>query len=58
MPKIDIESVPEHKGSGYPHPFHLKAGERVRQRLGDTGGLLSAIGTAMKMSLSGCCRDK
>jgi uncharacterized cupin superfamily protein len=39
MPKIDIESVPEHKGSGYPDPFHLKAGERVRQRLGDAGGL-------------------
>jgi uncharacterized cupin superfamily protein len=39
MPKIDIESVPEHKGSGYPNPFHLKAGERVRQRLADAGSL-------------------
>ncbi|HEY3638626.1 MAG TPA: cupin domain-containing protein [Rhizomicrobium sp.] len=39
MPKIDISSVPEHKGSGYPHPFHLKAGERIRQRLGDAGAL-------------------
>jgi uncharacterized cupin superfamily protein len=39
MPKIDIKSVPERKGSSYPAPFHLKAGERIRQRLGDAGGL-------------------
>lgn len=39
MPKIDIRAVPERKGSGYPAPFHLKAGERVRQALGDAGGL-------------------
>jgi uncharacterized cupin superfamily protein len=39
MPKIDIKSVPERRGSGYPAPFHLKAGERVRQALGDAGGL-------------------
>lgn len=39
MPKIDIQSVPERRGSGYPAPFHLKAAERVRQRLGDAGGL-------------------
>jgi uncharacterized cupin superfamily protein len=39
MPKIDVKSVPERKGSSYPAPFHLKAGERVRQSLGDAGGL-------------------
>lgn len=39
MPKIDITSIPERKGSNYPAPFHLQAGERVRQRLGDFGGL-------------------
>jgi uncharacterized cupin superfamily protein len=39
MPKIDIRAVPERKGSGYPAPFHLKAGDRVRQALGDAGGL-------------------
>ncbi|HEX4080227.1 MAG TPA: cupin domain-containing protein [Rhizomicrobium sp.] len=39
MPKIEIDSVPQRKGSGYPAPFHLKAGERVRRRLGDAGGL-------------------
>ena len=39
MPKIEIGSVAERKGSGYPAPFHLVAGERVRQRLGDAGGL-------------------
>jgi uncharacterized cupin superfamily protein len=39
MTKIDIKTVPEHKGSSYPAPFHLPAAERVRQRLGDAGGL-------------------
>src|SRR5438477_13095714 len=39
MPKIDIASVPQRRGSGYPAPFLLKAGERVRQALGDAGGL-------------------
>ena len=39
MPKIDIASVPERKGSGYPAPHHLIAADRVRQRLGDAAGL-------------------
>ncbi|MGD0866275.1 MAG: cupin domain-containing protein [Rhizomicrobium sp.] len=39
MPKIELASVPRHKGSGYPAPFHAPARERVRQRLGDAGGL-------------------
>lgn len=39
MPKIDIGSVPERNGSGYPAPFHLEAGARVRKALGDAGGL-------------------
>lgn len=39
MPKIEIKNVPERKGSSYPAPFHLKAGERTRQRLGDAGGI-------------------
>lgn len=39
MPKIDIAAVPERKGSGYPPPYHELAKDRVRQRLGDAGGL-------------------
>jgi uncharacterized cupin superfamily protein len=39
MPKIDLKAVPGHKGSGYPAPFHESAAGRVRQRLGDAGGL-------------------
>jgi uncharacterized cupin superfamily protein len=39
MPKLEMGTVPERRGSGYPAPFHLKAGERVRQALGDAGGL-------------------
>lgn len=39
MPKIDVKAVPERKGSGYPVPFHEPCAGRVRQRLGDAGGL-------------------
>jgi uncharacterized cupin superfamily protein len=39
MPKIDVNAVPGQKGSGYPAPFHETAAGRVRQRLGDAGGL-------------------
>ena len=39
MPKIDIEAVPERKGTGYPPQFNAPCAERIRQRLGDAGGL-------------------
>ena len=39
MPKIDIGTAPERKGSDYPPPFDAPCAERVRQRLGDVGGL-------------------
>jgi uncharacterized cupin superfamily protein len=39
MPKIDIASVPKRLGTGYPPEFNGKSVERVRQRLGDAGGL-------------------
>src|SRR3982750_396566 len=39
MPKIDIATVPERKGSGYPPPFDRMSAERIRQRLGNAGGL-------------------
>lgn len=39
MPKIDLKSVPERKGSGYPAPFHEKAVGRIKRALGDAGGL-------------------
>jgi uncharacterized cupin superfamily protein len=39
MPKINVKTVPGQKGSGYPAPYHLAAGERVRQALGDASGL-------------------
>jgi uncharacterized cupin superfamily protein len=39
MPKIDIKSVPERTGSSYPSPHHVKVEDRIRQRLGDAGGL-------------------
>jgi uncharacterized cupin superfamily protein len=39
MPKIDIAAVPERKGTGYPAPFAAPSRDRIRQRLGNAGGL-------------------
>lgn len=39
MPKIDIASAPERKGSGYPAPFHEPCAARDRKQLGDAAGL-------------------
>jgi len=39
MPKIDIAAVPKRKGTGYPPQFNALSAERIRQRLGDAGGL-------------------
>src|SRR5438477_12547351 len=39
MPKIDLAAVPERKGSGDPPPFDAPCADRIRQRLGDAGGL-------------------
>jgi uncharacterized cupin superfamily protein len=39
MPKIDIAAVAGRKGSFYPPPFDTPCAERVRQRLGNAGGL-------------------
>jgi uncharacterized cupin superfamily protein len=39
MPKIDIAAVPERKGTYYPAPFDVSSADRIRQRLGNAGGL-------------------
>ena len=39
MPKLDLKSIPERRGSDYPEPFDKQPANRVRQRLGDAGGL-------------------
>ena len=39
MPKIDPATAPSRKGSGYPAPHDQPVRERLRQRLGDAGGL-------------------
>jgi uncharacterized cupin superfamily protein len=39
MPKLDLSSIATHKGSSYPAPFDREAANRIRQRLGDAGGL-------------------
>jgi uncharacterized cupin superfamily protein len=39
MPKIDVDSVFRRTGSAYPKPFDAVAQDRVRQRLGDAGGI-------------------
>ena len=39
MPRIDVSTVPERKGSGYPAPFAPCAGARIKQALGNAGEL-------------------
>jgi len=39
MPRIDIATTPERRGSGYPAPFDVPCADRIRQRLGEAGGL-------------------
>jgi uncharacterized cupin superfamily protein len=39
VPKIDLAAVPQRKGVGYPPPFDAVSAERIRQRLGNAGGL-------------------
>jgi uncharacterized cupin superfamily protein len=39
MPKVDIAKVPRIKGVGYPPPYDQPCADRIRQRLGDAGGL-------------------
>jgi len=39
MPRIDIANVPKREGTGYPAPFDRHSAQRIRQRLGNAGGL-------------------
>ena len=39
MPKINIDEVPKILGSGYPSPLDEPCAQRIRQRLGNAGGL-------------------
>lgn len=39
MPRIEISCVPVRQGTGYPPPFDAPCRERLRQRLGDAGGV-------------------
>ena len=40
MPKIDLSKVAERKGADYPSPFADACAARIRQRLGNAGGLV------------------
>lgn len=39
MPKIDLQNIPKRLGAGYPLEFEGASKDRLRQRLGDAGGL-------------------
>jgi uncharacterized cupin superfamily protein len=39
MPKINLAIVPQIKGVGYPPPFDVPCSDRMRQRIGNAGGL-------------------
>src|SRR3954452_22420760 len=58
MPKIDIVAVPERKGSGYPPPFDAPCAERVRQRLGDAGGLTDFGLNLMRLPPGNCSSQR
>lgn len=39
MPKIDLTKAERRVGSGYPSPFDKPCAQRIREALGDAGGL-------------------
>jgi uncharacterized cupin superfamily protein len=39
LPALDVATVEERPGSGYPEPFRSRMGDRVKRRLGDACGL-------------------
>jgi uncharacterized cupin superfamily protein len=39
MPKLDVTAAAKRVGSSYPAPFDKPAADRIRQALGDAGGL-------------------
>ena len=39
MPKINVSNVPTSLGAGYPELYRAPCAERLRQRLGNAGGL-------------------
>jgi len=39
MPKLDLSTIPERVGAGYPAPFDADCAGRIRQRLANAGGL-------------------
>jgi uncharacterized cupin superfamily protein len=39
MPRIDIAAIEKRRGVGYPPPFDAPCANRIRQRLGNAGGL-------------------
>jgi uncharacterized cupin superfamily protein len=40
MPKVDIDAVPEQRGTGGPSEFSVAGAERLRRPIGDVGGLV------------------
>lgn len=39
MPKLDLSSIAQHRATNYPTQYAAQPGPRMRQRLGDAGGL-------------------
>ena len=39
MPKLDLAAIPQTNATGYPAPFDRPSRDRIRQRIGDAGGL-------------------
>lgn len=52
MPKISLSAVPTQKGTGYPAEFRAISADRLRQRVGEAGGL-TAFGVNLTRLPSG-----
>lgn len=39
MPKLDLDTIPQHNNTGYPAPFHEPVAGRWQRRLGPAAGL-------------------
>jgi uncharacterized cupin superfamily protein len=49
MPKLDLSTIQERVGAGYPAPFDAVCAGRMRQRLGNAGGLTDFGVNLMKL---------
>src|SRR4030095_3268553 len=58
MPKINLAIVPQIKGVGYPPPFDAPCSDRMRQRIGNAGGLRDFGVNLMRLPPGNCSSQR